>query len=247
MCMSVRWLIDHHMRFSKNYPSSLVHLFLEQWRRKCGWRNNYCREKGTKKAKFKSWVRLFAFLSKLMLLEKTWIYFLSPPYLWVNSWVDWLFSLGSATCLNEGKFWIQTCCIPLNNWPCVTSCSWERDWVNIYTFRLCSLLFFHCFFLIQINQETLDIILSIRFSTLTGSDLISSMLDKPDVFANYVHEVIFPFWKLVPCLHVILFTQLRIMGVRLRSRASCVTVFFCFFYLTPIWGYSIFTPRFLLL
>ena len=42
--------------------------------------------------------------------------------LWVNSRTDWFFSLGEATSLREGKPWIQTCQIPLKNWPCVTSC-----------------------------------------------------------------------------------------------------------------------------
>ena len=29
-----------------------------------------------------------------------------------------------ATGLEEEKLWIQTCCTPLKNWPCVTSCSY---------------------------------------------------------------------------------------------------------------------------
>ena len=40
------------------------------------------------------------------------------------------FDLDLATSL-EGKFWIQTSCTPLNSWPCITSSSWRRSWVNM--------------------------------------------------------------------------------------------------------------------
>ena len=37
-----------------------------------------------------------------------------------------------VTGLREGKLWTWTSCKALKNWPCFTSCSWWRGWVNTY-------------------------------------------------------------------------------------------------------------------
>ena len=76
------------------------------WR--CPWCSSYRRRKWTQRLEFKSWTRLITFHIALISLGKVWIQLFSLQ-LWVNSWVDWFFSLGEATSLGEGKLCIQTC------------------------------------------------------------------------------------------------------------------------------------------
>ena len=78
------------------------------------WCNGYRRRKWTRRHEFKSWTKLIAFHIALIPLGKVWIQLFSLQ-LWVNSWADWIFSLGEATSLGEGKPWIQTCQTPLKN------------------------------------------------------------------------------------------------------------------------------------
>ena len=88
------------------------------WR--CSWCNSYRRRKWTRRHEFKSWTRLIAFHIARITLGNVWIQLFSFQ-LWVNSRVDWFFSLGEAISLREGKLCIQTCLTPLKNWPCVLS------------------------------------------------------------------------------------------------------------------------------
>ena len=58
-------------------------------RRSCPWCNGYSRRKWTRRHEIKSWTRLTAFHTALILLGKVWIRLFSLQ-LWVNSRTDWV-------------------------------------------------------------------------------------------------------------------------------------------------------------
>ena len=75
-------------------------------RGRCPWCNDYHRR--TRWHELKSWTRLITFHIAQIPLGKVWIQLFSLQ-LWINRRADWIFSLGEATSLGEGKLWIQTC------------------------------------------------------------------------------------------------------------------------------------------
>ena len=77
--------------------------------------------------KFKLWTWSFVFWFALISLRKAWSHlFHGQP------WVNCKGRLANAFRQRVEKLWIRIIFTPLQNWPCVTSCSLQSGWVNIH-------------------------------------------------------------------------------------------------------------------